>query len=107
MNESDQSTSGESHDTPNPALSPEARARVQTLLDDDNDEAPDMESLRSIMQVVAALEAPRAPQGFMDRLETKLRKRRATVTERLASSMISLPLQLMCIVVILLSLIHI
>ena len=82
-------------------LSPEARAKVDTLLEQSPEAKADLESLRSMMRVVASLDAPRAPDNFLDKLDRRIRRRRSAITDRLANSMISLPLQLLCILVIL------
>lgn len=82
-------------------LSPEARARVDALLEQSPEAKADIESLRSMMRVVASLDAPRAPENFLDKLDRRIRRRRSEISDRLANSMISLPLQLLCILVIL------
>ena len=83
-------------------LSPEARAKVDTLLEQSPEARADLESIRSMMRVVASLDTPRAPDNFLDKLDRRIRRRRTAMSDRLANSMISLPLQLLCILVILL-----
>ncbi len=82
-------------------LSPEARAKVDALLEQSPEARADLESIRSMMRVVASLDTPRAPDNFLDKLDRRIRRRRTAMSDRLANSMISLPLQLLCILVIL------
>lgn len=82
-------------------LSPEARAKVDALLEQSPEAKADLESLRSMIRVVASLDSPHAPDNFLDKLDRRIRRRRNAISDRLANSMISLPLQLLCILVIL------
>ena len=61
----------------------------------------DPEAVASIVRLVSGLEQPRAPSSLLEGLDHKIRRRRPSIADRLASSMISLPLQLLCILLIL------
>ena len=61
----------------------------------------DREAVASIVRLVSGLEQPRAPSSLLEGLDHKIRRRRPSIADRLASSMISLPLQLLCILLIL------
>lgn len=74
--------------------------RVAALLRGSEAEG-DPEAVASIVRLVSGLEQPRAPSSLLEGLDHKIRRRRPSIADRLASSMISLPLQLLCILLIL------
>jgi len=82
-------------------LGAEEAAEFEEFLESSAEARAEMESLRLMLQVVGQLGEVEAPADFYEQVARKVRKRRIWESDGLALSLISLPVQVLSIVVIL------
>ena len=79
----------------------EAQAEhVRSLLESSPEVAEEMDGLQSLLAVVATLPEVEAPPDFYEGVDRKLRRRKLWSGETLASGLVSMPFQVVSIIVI-------
>lgn len=75
-------------------------AHVRSLLESSPEVAEEMDGLQSLLAVVATLPEVEAPPDFYEGVDRKLRRRKLWSGEALASGLVSMPFQVVSIIVI-------
>ncbi len=83
------------------ALAPGESAAVEEMLAASPEAREELEDLRKLVQLVAGLGTVEAPRDFYEKLARKLRRRQAFESNQGLLAMLTMPFQVLCIVVIL------
>jgi anti-sigma factor RsiW len=82
-------------------LAPEDAAAFESLLEQDPAARSQLEDLRKVLELVAKLPVVEAPAGFADRVARKVRRRRILSPEGVLGGLVSIPFQVISVVVVL------
>jgi anti-sigma factor RsiW len=82
-------------------LDPAETAQFERYLDESPEARDELEDLRKMMKLVGSLGSVEAPHDFYEKLSRRLRRRQGLSGDLGLLSMVTLPFQVICIIVIL------